>query len=256
MSGQGFKTLKLLPADLGLREAPPQPKIGWFLASAGDRVGALSLKAKALSPGWLRFAEAIVAKAGILDEETAEVLVNAFACVPRDRFVESGFAPRAAEDTALPIGYSQTISKPSTVARMLGILGLRRGMRVLEIGCGSGYCSAVMAAAGAHVFSMEYVGLLAQRTRRRLDAMDFQNVLIRRGDGRRGWAEHAPYDAIVISAAFEGVEPELVAQLKNPGGRMVAPIGNTGGQILTLWEAKGGGVTMFQLEPCNFVEGK
>jgi protein-L-isoaspartate(D-aspartate) O-methyltransferase len=217
---------------------------------------ALPARSKILSPGWLRFAESIVAKAGVLDEQTAEVLINAFASVPRDRFVESGFAPRATEDIALPIGFNQTISKPSTVARMLGILGIRRGMRVLEVGCGSGYCSAVMAAAGAQVFALEYVGLLAQRTRRLLDSLNYQNILIRRGDGRRGWDEHAPYDAIVVSAAFEGVEPELVAQLKNPGGRMVAPIGNTRGQILSLWEAKGGGVTLYQLEPCNFVEGK
>jgi len=99
------------------------------------------------------------------------------------------------------------------------------------------------------------VGLLAQQTRRRLDAMNYQNLLIRRGDGRKGWPEHALYDAIVVSAAFEQIEPELLSQLKNPGGRMVAPLGNSNGQILCLWEAKGGGVTMYQLEACNFVEG-
>lgn len=211
---------------------------------------------KILSPGWLRFAEQIVQKAGVLDEETAQVLTNAFASVPRDRFVAGAFNLRATEDISLPIGYGQTISKPSTVARMLGLVGLRGGMKVLEIGCGSGYCSAVMAAAGAQVYAVEYVGLLAQRTRKLLDGMNFQNLLIRRGDGRRGWAEHAPYDAIVVSAAFETIEPELVAQLKNPGGRMVAPVGNNRGQILTLWEAKGGGVALYQLEPCNFVEGQ
>lgn len=211
---------------------------------------------KALSPGWTRFAEGIVEKAGVIDDETVETLIEAFAAVPRDKFVASAFNMRAAEDISLPIGYGQTISKPSTVARMLGLIGLRRGMRVLEIGCGSGYCSAVLAAAGAQVFAVEYVGLLAQQTRRRLDGLSFQNILIRRGDGRRGWLEHAPYDAIVISAAFESVEPELVSQLVNPGGRMVAPIGGSRGQILTLWEAKGGGVTMYQLEPCNFVEGQ
>jgi protein-L-isoaspartate(D-aspartate) O-methyltransferase len=211
---------------------------------------------KILSPGWLRFAEELVERAGIIEDETAEVLVRAFASVPRDQFVAEAFNRRAAEDTALPIGYGQTISKPSTVARMLGVIGLKPGMRVLEIGCGSGYCSAVMAAAGATVFAVEYVGLLAQQTRRRLDAMNFQNVIIRRGDGRRGWAEHAPYDAIVVSAAFETMEPELISQLKSPGGRMVAPVGNTRGQILTLWEAKGAGVALYQLEPCNFVEGQ
>jgi protein-L-isoaspartate(D-aspartate) O-methyltransferase len=212
--------------------------------------------AKPVSPGWLRFAEDVVAKAGVLDEETAETLVNAFAAVPREKFIDGGFSLRAAEDIALPIGYGQTISKPSTVARMLGLIGVRRGMKVLEVGCGSGYCSAVMAAAGARVFSMEVVGLLAQKTRHRLDALNYQNILVRRGDGRKGWAEHAPYDAIVISAAFESIEPELIRQIVNPGGRMVAPVGNTRGQILTLWEAKGGGVTLYQLEPCNFVEGR
>ncbi len=211
---------------------------------------------KPISKGWLRFAENVVERAGIVNEDTAAVLVKAFAAVPRDKFIPQALALRATDDNALPIGYGQTISKPSTVARMLGVIGLRPGMRVLEVGCGSGYCSAVMAAAGAQVFAVEVVGLLAQRTRKLLDGINFQNVLIRRGDGRRGWAEHAPYDAIVISAAFEKVEPELVAQLKNPGGRMVAPIGGSNGQILTLWEAKGGGVTLYQLEPCSFVEGQ
>ena len=214
------------------------------------------LTRKRPAEGWVRFAENIVEKAGIIDDETSEVLVKAFASVPRDKFIAGAFNLRANEDTALPIGYGQTISKPSTVARMLGLIGLRPGMRVLEIGCGSGYCSAVMAAAGAQVFAVEYVGLLAQRTRKLLDSLNFQKILVRRGDGRRGWLEHAPYDAIVVSAAFTGIEPELVAQLKNPGGRMVAPVGDTAGQILTLWEAKAGGVLLYQLEPCNFVEGK
>lgn len=211
---------------------------------------------KALSKGWVRFAEQIVEKAGVIDEQTASILVQAFAAVPRDCFIDGAFNLRAHEDISLPIGFKQTISKPSTVARMLGLIGLAPGMRVLEVGCGSGYCSAVMAAAGAQVFAVEVVGLLAQQTRRLLDRLNYQNILIRRGDGRRGWAEHAPYDAIVVSAAFDTVQPELVAQLKNPGGRMVAPLGNNQGQILTLWEAKGGGVTMYQLEPCSFVEGK
>ncbi len=211
---------------------------------------------KAISQGWIRFAESVVDKAGVLDEDVAATLVNAFASVPRDRFVEEGLSLRATEDISLPIGYGQTISKPSTVARMLGLIGLRRGMRILEVGCGSGYCSAVMAAAGAQVYALEYIGLLAQRTRKLFDALNFQNILIRPGDGRRGWAEHAPYDAIVVSAAFESIEPELVRQLVNPGGRMVAPVGNARGQILTLWEAKGGGVTLYQLEPCNFVSAQ
>lgn len=216
----------------------------------------MALTRRALSQGWLRFAEQIVETAGVIDEQTAEVLVRAFSSVPRDRFVQGALNLRASQDISLPIGYGQTISKPSTVARMLALIGLRPGMRILEIGCGSGYCSAVMAAAGASVYAVEYVGLLAQRTRKLLDALNFQNILIRRGDGRRGWPEHAPYDAIVISTAFSSIEPELVSQIVNPGGRMVAPVGDSRGQILTLWEAKGGGVPLYQLEPCNFVEGQ
>jgi protein-L-isoaspartate(D-aspartate) O-methyltransferase len=221
-----------------------------------ELVKVITPKRKILSQAWLRFAEMVVEKVGIIDDETAEALIRAFAAVPRDKFVAEAFNMRATEDTALPIGYGQTISKPSTVARMLGLIGLRSGMRVLEIGCGCGYASAVMAAAGAQGYAVEFVGLLAPKTRKLLDAMNYQNILIRRGDGRRGWQEHAPYDAIVVSTAFETVEPELVAQLVNPGGRMVAPIGDKKGQILTLWEAKGGGVTLYQLEPCNFVEGQ
>lgn len=216
----------------------------------------LSPKTKTGSQGWIRFATSVVEKAGVLDEDTSDHLIRAFSSVPRSLFVDTAFNLRAAEDVALPIGYGQTISKPSTVARMLGLIGIRPGMRVLEIGCGSGYCSAIMAAVGAQVFAVEYVGLLAQRTRKRLDALDFQNILVWRGDGRKGWADHAPYDAIVISAAFQSIAPELVQQLRNPGGRMVAPVGDGRGQILTLWEAKGGGVTMYQLEPCKFVEGQ
>ncbi len=215
-----------------------------------------NLKKKPVSPGWVRFAESVVSKAGVIDEDVAETLVHAFASVRRDAFISNALDRRAAEDISLPIGYGQTISKPSTIARMLSLIGLRPGMRILEIGCGSGYCSAVMATAGAQVYAVECVGLLAQKTRKLLDALNFQNILVRCADGRKGWVEHSPYDAIVISAAFEKVEPELVSQLVNPGGRMIAPIGDSKGQILTLWEAKGGGVTLYQLEPCNFVEGQ
>lgn len=203
-----------------------------------------------------RFAVQLIEGVGILDEETAETLVKAFAKVPRSSFIPKAFNAYATEDVTLPIGYGQTITKPSLVARMLGVIGLRKGMRVLEIDCGSGYCSAVMAAAGAQVFAVENIGLLAQRTRRLLDKLNFQNILIRRCDGRYGWQEHAPYDAIVVSTVFETIEPELISQLNNQGGKMIAPIGNKDGQILTLWEVKGEEVKRYHLEPCDFSDGQ
>lgn len=201
----------------------------------------------------IKFAESVVDTACILDEEVAGTVLRAFASVPRHKFISEGFARRAYEDTALPIGYGQIISKPSTVARMLGLIGIRPGMRILDVGCGSGYCSAVMSAAGAQVYAIEYVGLLAQKTRKLLDGLGHHKVLVKNGDGRRGWSEFAPFDAIVVSAVFPSIEPELLSQLKNPDGRLVAPIGNDRGQIMSLWEAKGGGVTMYQLEPCSLV---
>ena len=210
---------------------------------------------RAVEPGWYDFAAEIVERAGVIDEETATVLVDAFSVVPRDRFVSPALNLSAADDNALPIGFGQTISKPSTVARMLALIGLRPGMKILEVGCGSGYCSAVMAAAGAYVFALEYIGPLAQRTRRVLDGLNFQNVIVRSGDGRRGWAEHAPYDAIVVSAAFEKLDDELIKQLRTSGGRLVAPIGTAEEQILNLWCTKAAVVSRYQLEPCAFVLG-
>jgi len=217
---------------------------------------------KALSPTWLRFAQQVVDSAGVLDDATAETIVRAFAAIHRDKFLDEGYRGRATEDVALPTGFGQPSTKPSTVARMLALIGLHKGMRVLEVGCGSGYTAAVIAAAGAQVYALESVGLLAQQTRRLLDSLSYSNILVRRGDGERGWQEYAPFDAIVVSNPIERMEPELLAQLAPNGGRMVAPVGkaaslessNSNGQILSLWEAKEGSVAMYQLEPCSFVE--
>lgn len=205
------------------------------------------------SSTWLNFARTVVDVAGVLDEETAEILVRAFAGVPRDRFLPTTLSKRALEDEALPIGFGQRMTKPSQIARMLALVGLRRGQRVFEVGCGSGYTAAIMAKAGALVFSTENEGLLSQQTRKLLDSIGFQNVIVHRGDGRKGWREHAPYEAIVVSTAVDRVDPELIMQLVKPGGRLVAPVGTNDQQVLTLFESKASGVAMYQLESGNFV---
>jgi protein-L-isoaspartate(D-aspartate) O-methyltransferase len=193
---------------------------------------------KPVSQARLRFAEEVLERAGVVDEIMHRNLVQAFATVPREMFVDNALAVRAMDDDALPIGFGQTISRPSTVARMLGLVGIERGMRVLEIGCGSGYCSAIMSALGAQVFAIEYIGPLAQQTRKRLDALGYYNILIHRGDGQKGWLEHAPYDAIVISAAFGQISDDLLVQIKTPGGKLIAPLGDAKSQTMYLWEAQ------------------
>lgn len=214
----------------------------------------VGVQRKPVSRGWTQFAERIVRRAGVIDDDVSDTLVAAFSAVPRTLFVGEALGVRAMEDVALPIGYGQSVPKPSTIARMLALIGLHKGMRVLEIGSGSGYCSALMATVGAQVFAMEGVGLLAQRTRRLLDSLNLHHVLVTRGDGKKGWPEHGPYDAIIVSAPIEQLEGELIRQLVPDGGRLVAPIGDVRGQILTLWETRGGSIHVYQLEPCNFAE--
>lgn len=205
------------------------------------------------SPEWARFAEQIVDTAGILDDDTADLLFDSFASVPRSLFVPESVRGRAMEDIVLPVSYGQTTAAPSTIARMLGVIGLVPEMKILEIGCGAGYASAIMAAAGAYVFAVESVGLLAQTTRKLLDTMKFQNVIVRCAHGRSGWAEHAPYDAIVFSKVVESVNPEIINQLAAPDGKLIAPVGDSESQVLTLWQVGDEGVSEFKLEQCNLV---
>lgn len=204
----------------------------------------------ARSKRYTEFATSVVQRAGIVDPDVESLLITAFASVPRHEFIASEFHGRIYHDMSLPIGYSQTSSQPSLVARMLGLLCVQPGMRILEIGIGSGYTAAVMAAAGAQVYGVECVGLLAQQTRRRLDALGFQNILIRRRSGFSGWTDHAPYDAILVSTAVPEVPQELIEQLVVPGGALVAPVGTGSTQQLCLVEQCADGPSWFQLEGC------
>jgi protein-L-isoaspartate(D-aspartate) O-methyltransferase len=151
-------------------------------------------------------------------------VLAAMAKVPRHRFVPEAYRQQAYEDYPLPIGAEQTISQPYIVALMTSLLELRGGERVLEIGTGSGYQAAVLAEIAGEVCTMEILVPLAERARRTLGELGYDNVAVRVGDGWQGWPEKAPFDGILVTAAPPHVPASLVDQLK-VGGRLVIPVG-------------------------------
>ena len=153
--------------------------------------------------------------------------------IPRDQFVPEEYQPYAYENIPLPIGYGQTISQPYIVGLMTELLALKPTDRVLEIGTGSGYQTAVLAELAAHVYSIETVEPLAKSAQEVLTRLGYDNISFRIADGYFGWEEASPFDAILIAAAAEEVPPPLKEQLAN-GGRLVLPIGPPGG-TQTLW---------------------
>jgi len=157
------------------------------------------------------------------DVRDARVL-EAMSRVPRDRFVGEPSRHEAYEDHPLPIGHGQTISQPYIVAYMTEALRLEPGHRVLEVGTGCGYQTAVLAELARDVYSVEVIAALAATARATLDALGYGNVHVRVGDGRDGWPEHAPYDRILVAAAAETVPPPLVEQLADTG-ILVIPVG-------------------------------
>ena len=161
-------------------------------------------------------------------------LRRALMAVPRHLFVPAQLMIVSYQDTPLPIGFDKTLSQPFIGALMLELLGIERGHKVLEVGTGLGWQAAVMAELGAKLFSVEIVEEFAQAARLRLAALDY-DVEIRVGDGSRGWADHGPFDRILVTAAAAEPPPALIEQLA-PGGRMVIPIGGKEVQQLSVVE--------------------
>ena len=155
--------------------------------------------------------------------------------VPRHEFVPLELRPYAYADGPLPIGYEKTVSQPYMIALMTDLLDIGEGVSVLEIGTGLGYHAAVLASLGAKVFSVEIVEELAVQARQNLARQGFEGIELRIGDGSHGWAQHTPFDRIMVAAAPELIPPSLINQLK-PGGRMVVPAGMADAQQLMLVE--------------------
>lgn len=179
-------------------------------------------------------------------------VLDAIATIPRELFLPPSLRGRAYDNVALPIGRGQTISQPLVVARMTELLGLEPHDRVLDIGTGSGYHAAVLAQLAAHVWTIERHGELSAQAAANLKAAGVENVTVLVGDGSRGLPTEAPFDAInVAAAAWPEVPPALERQLA-PGGRLVAPVGASG-QQLVLVERGDEGLRRTRLEPVRFV---
>jgi protein-L-isoaspartate(D-aspartate) O-methyltransferase len=179
-------------------------------------------------------------------------VLRAVQMVPRHLFVPESVRHRAYDDTALPIGSGQTISQPYVQARYLELIGLTGREKVLEIGTGSGYQTALLALLASMVFSVERVPHLAQSARTALANSGIRNVTVLVGDGTLGWRPFAPFDAILVSAASPEIPGPLVEQLAL-GGRMVIPLGDRASQTLTLVERNGDGVRVSTIADVRFV---
>ncbi|NLS54110.1 protein-L-isoaspartate(D-aspartate) O-methyltransferase [Hafnia alvei] len=186
---------------------------------------------------------------GIGDER----VLKAMAEVPREKFIDEAMSHKAYDNTALPIGLGQTISQPYMVARMTELLRVGPESKVLEIGTGSGYQTAVLAHLVQHVFSVERIKSLQWQAKRRLKQLDLHNVSTRHGDGWQGWASRGPFDAIIVTAAPPEIPEALLLQLAD-GGRLVLPVGEFDKtQQLRCVQRRGNDFSVESIEPVRFV---
>lgn len=260
MSGQRARPPRFpLPLSDVVRAAPtaerallrPQRPVRDAAAAAGRRDAPAGQGLDSLAVR-LRMVERLRA-GGVRDE----LVLAAFGAVPRHLFVDGALVAQAYEDTSLPIGLEQTISKPSVVARMLALLRAGRAAplgRVLEIGTGCGYQAALLSMIARTVVSVERLKPLHDKARRHLDAAGARDVRLVYGDGRVGHAPNAPYDAIVAAAGGEDLPPAWLEQL-SVGGRLVAPVHSPadGGQVLLVVDRAAGGYSRRVHDAVHFV---
>ena len=190
----------------------------------------------------------VIADQGIDDLE----VLRTFDLVPRHLFLPESVQHRAYEDAPIPIGFQQTASQPSLQALYLKLLQLQPTDRVLEVGTGSGFQTALLAHLAAHVYSVERIRELSLRARNAIDQLRITNVALLVGDGTIGWSRFAPYDAILVAAGAPSVPPALIDQLAT-GGRLLIPIGTLEEQQLTMVHKTAAGITTEEVARCVFV---
>jgi len=196
-----------------------------------------------------RMVETQIKARGIKDERVLKAMLK----VPRHLFVDEALRDQAYGDFPLPIGEGQTISQPYIVALMTEALELKGNERVLEIGTGSGYQTAILAELALWVYTIERFPTLLERAKKVLNELGYKNISFKLDDGTLGWKEAAPFDAIIVTAASPDIPPPLVEQLAE-GGRMVIPIGDEFSQTLIKGGKKGGKLHTKALEPVRFVK--
>jgi len=179
-----------------------------------------------------------------------------FQQLDRAFFIDNKNKEYASLDTPLPIGYEQTISQPSLVLEMTYLLAPNKECKVLEIGTGSGYQTALLAEFSGQVYTVERIKELAENAREKLTQLGYSNIAYKIGDGSQGWTENAPYDRIIVTAAAQEIPPELIKQLK-PGGKMVIPVGPRGMQeLLLITKNQSGEINRENVGEVRFVEMK